>query len=135
METDNNKQEPNNNTKQTNPPPGLNGPDLSGFFTEQTWEWLKPLLSGAGAMTGTYFLWIKPMQEKIDAMTTKINEQEKQIIRLEHEVDDLGKEFARAATKKEESNDNVKGIKDDYFEIRNRSQQSEGHRKHRNFKI
>ncbi len=53
----------------------LNNPDIAGL--------LKHLLTGAGAMAGNYLLWIKPLQEKIEAMNEKIAEQERRIKELE----------------------------------------------------
>jgi uncharacterized protein HemX len=55
-------------------------------------DWVMHLLTGAGALGGNYLLFIKPLQEKFDAMTKailllekKMAEQEEQIKLLDHE--------------------------------------------------
>lgn len=136
METEKNKQDAGNASGQTNPPPNFNGFDLNGLFNNASFiEWIKPLLSGAGAMTGTYFMWIKPMQEKIDAMNSKITDQEKHIKNLEGEIDELENMSNRPSRKAENSTENLKGTKEDYFEIKNRGERSGSFRKRRNLHL
>lgn len=81
----------------------LNNPDLAGL--------LKHLLTGAGAMAGNYLLWIKPLQEKIEAMNEKIVEQEKRIKELEAKKSPTG-------IKEEEPKQTGKSNSDsDYFQL------------------
>lgn len=132
METDKNKQE---QGSQTNPA-SFGGPDLSGFFSDpKTWEWLKPLLSGAGAMTGTYLLWIKPIQDKLDAVNLRITEQDKLITKLEYKIKELENNSVRLSHKAEEVSENLKGSNNDYFEIKNKGQQSGNFKKRRNLHL
>ncbi len=37
-------------------------------------EWLTPILSSLGGMGGSYMLWIKPLQERLDILTNQIND-------------------------------------------------------------
>lgn len=136
METDKNKQEAGSTAGQTNPPPNFNGFDLNGLFgNPAVWEWLRPILSGAGAMAGTYFMWIKPMQEKMDTMNSKIADQEKYIKNLESDIDELESMFNKPSSKTETSNESLKGTKENYFDIKNRSERSGTFRKRRNLHL
>lgn len=137
METDKNKQDAGSTAGQTNPPPNFNGFDLNGLFgNPAVWEWLKPILSGAGAMAGTYFMWIKPMQEKMDTMNSKITDQEKYIKNLEAEIDDLENVLnTKSSQKPENPGETLKGTKEDYFDIKNRGERSGTFRKRRNLHL
>ena len=73
-------------SNQSNPFAGFAGFDFKSINIP---EWALHLLTGIGAMGGNYFLWIKPMQDKMDSLNQKLNEQEKRIMELEHEQDDL----------------------------------------------
>jgi hypothetical protein len=136
METDKNKQDTGSTAGQSNPPPNFNGFDLNGLFSNASFmEWIKPLLSGAGAMTGTYFMWIKPMQEKMDAINAKLTEQDKYIKNLESEIDELESMLTKPSHKTESNSEPLKGTKEDYFEIKNRSERSGNFRKRRNLHL
>lgn len=37
-------------------------------------EWLAPILSALGSMGGSYMLWIKPLQERMDALANQMND-------------------------------------------------------------
>lgn len=122
--------------KQSGAQSNFSGFDLNGLINNASFmEWLKPLLSGAGAMTGTYFMWIKPMQEKIDAMGLKLTEQEKQIRNLEDEIDEIESRINKPAHKPDTASENLKGTKEDYFEIKNRGERSGNFRKRRNLHL
>ena len=136
METDKNKQDTGSTAGQSTPPPNFNGFDLNGLFNNASFiEWIKPLLSGAGAMTGTYFMWIKPMQEKMDTMNSKITDQEKHIKNLEGEIDELESMIHRPSHKSENHSEPLRGTKEDYFEIKNRGERSGNFRKRRNLHL
>ncbi len=95
--------------KNSNP---LDGFDFSKLLqNEGVMELLKHLLSGGGAMAANYFLWIKPLQEKHEAMNTKITLQEKRIEELEVEQDKLIEQLNQK--KMRDANMNAKG--DDFF--------------------
>lgn len=36
-------------------------------------EWLAPILSAVGSMGGSYMLWIKPLQERMDVLADQMN--------------------------------------------------------------
>ena len=76
-----NNTEGNKTTTQTN-----TGFDISSLLSNQNIaELLKHLLSAGGAMMGDYFIWIKPLQEKVEAMNKTIMEQDSRIKELERE--------------------------------------------------
>ena len=136
METDKNQKDAGTKNSQTNPPPNFTGFDLNGLLNNASFmEWVKPLISGAGAMAGTYFMWIKPMQEKIEAMNLKIIEQEKQMTKLENEIYELENAINKSAAKTDNNNDNLKEKKEDYFEIKNRGERSGNFKKRRNLHL
>lgn len=75
-------------------------------------EWVTPLLSALGSMGGGYLLWIKPMQEKLDALTNQLNDLKAEIKELKQEV----KEY-------KQKGENVKpsletDLKEDYLPIK-----------------
>ncbi len=37
-------------------------------------EWLAPILSALGSMGGSYMLWIKPLQERMDILVSQMND-------------------------------------------------------------
>jgi uncharacterized protein HemX len=50
-------------------------------------DWVMHLLTGAGALGGNYLLFIKPLQEKLEAMNKAIQQQDNTIKQLEEQVD------------------------------------------------
>lgn len=50
-------------------------------------DWVMHLLTGAGAIGGNYLIFIKPMQEKLEAMNLAIKNQEKTIAKLQEQVE------------------------------------------------
>ena len=50
-------------------------------------DWLMHLLTGAGALGGNYLLFIKPLQEKFDAMAKAIQSQEEMIEELQEQME------------------------------------------------
>ncbi len=110
METNKNNNE--NKNASTSSQNQAGGFDLNNLISDaKILEILKHLLSGGGAMAGSYFIWIKPLQDKIDALNIKVTEQDKKIKELEDTVEDL--------TEKEEEEKVQKnlGSGKDYFAI------------------
>lgn len=76
------------------------GFDFSGlgfdklFSNANLTELLKHLLTAAGAMGGNYFLWIKPLQEKIDDMKEQITKQDSRIKELETTLEKIKNELS-----------------------------------------
>jgi hypothetical protein len=84
METDNKNESEKN---KDNTPEKAGSFDLNTFLTNPDLVGLlKHLLTGAGALAGNYLLWIKPLQEKMEAMNEKITQQEQSIKELEAKV-------------------------------------------------
>jgi hypothetical protein len=79
-------------------------------------ELLKHLLSGAGAMAGNYFIWIKPLQEKLETLIRQSDKQENRIRELEKEQERLKNELN--AAKKREENDRKEN--EEYFSFNRR---------------
>lgn len=75
---------------------------------------LKHLLSGAGVMAGNYLIWIKPLQDKMEAMTKTIEGQEKRIKEMETEQEKL---FEKLHYERNENNSNFKGKENDFFNV------------------
>lgn len=104
METNSNKSNSSNEKNQSQDA----GFDFAGIDFEKLLggksaaEFIKHLLSGAGAMAGNYFLWIKPMQEKMDAMNEKLIKQEIRIKDLETDQDKLIQELEEEKRKNQE---------------------------------
>lgn len=129
METNKNNNAGENKSKtsgaEQNP---LGGFDLSGLLNNpQIAELIKHLLAGGAAMAGNYFMWIKPMQEKMEAMNTKITEQDKRIKELEKEIEFISNE----RDEESENREDLKGTRDEYFKLRNRSANKSSERKYR----
>ena len=80
-----------NQSGQTNQNSNSNSPD-----------WLMHLLTGAGALGGNYLLFIKPLQEKFDAMNQAIIDQGKAIKELKEQIDIVNNKIKKAKRKKED---------------------------------
>jgi hypothetical protein len=100
----------------------LGGFDLNGIMNDpKIMEIIKHLLSGGGAMAGSYFIWIKPLQEKVEAMQKVMNDQEKRINDLEEALEE---------SSDDENAENMKGTKQDYFNLkRNNREPANGYKK------
>ena len=122
METDKNKRETKaeeEKAKSTNP---MDGFDFSKLLqNEGLMELLKHLLSGGGAMAANYFLWIKPLQEKNEALNTKLALQEKRITDLEEEQDRLLEQLNK---EEKDSYTDKNKHKADYFDIKRNDSRS-----------
>ncbi len=94
-----NTQKTNNNKQSTNP---LEGLGLDGFNIP---DWLKHLLTGAGSLGANYFLFIKPMQDKMDEMQKEIGQQKDKIKDLENEQDRLILQLNIEAKEKRKQNE------------------------------
>lgn len=128
METDKKNEAGENKSKtsgaEQNP---LGGFDLNGLLNNpQIAELIKHLLAGGAAMAGNYFMWIKPMQEKMEAMNTKITDQDKRIKELEKEVEFISSE----RDEESEHRGDLKGTRDEYFKL-NRNSNKGSERKYR----
>ncbi len=123
METENNKtkseekkEDQQSNKQNTNANAGF---DFSQLLNDKNIaEILKHLLSGAGAMAGNYFIWIKPLQDKIEAMTKTIEKQEGRIKELEEEQDEVSDFLFRDQNGQMNENSKVRGeTNNDYFNL------------------
>ena len=56
-------------------------------------EWLAPILSALGGMGGSYMLFIKPLQERMDALTNHVNDLRAEVKELKHQNRELEKEL------------------------------------------
>lgn len=97
--SDDNTQKTNNSSKSNNP---LEGLGLDGFNIP---DWLKHLLTGAGSLGANYFLFIKPLQDKMDMMQKEINQQKDKIKDLENEQDRLILQLNNEANQKRKQNE------------------------------
>ena len=75
--------------KQSNPFENFNFKDLN------IPEWLMHLLTGLGTMGANYMLWIKPIQDKMDAMNLQILNQQNRIRELEGRQDRLSRQLKK----------------------------------------
>lgn len=81
-------------------------------------EMLKHLLSGGGAMAGSYLIWVKPLQDKLEALTKTIEGQEKRIKELEEEQEKTSDYiFHEQNHQKHENINNMGGTNADYFNL------------------
>jgi hypothetical protein len=81
-------------------------------------EILKHLLSGGGAMGGSYFIWIKPIQDKMEAMSKTIDEQETRIKELEKDQEKL---FEKLEGERNESINGFMGKENEFFNIKSQN--------------
>lgn len=96
-----------NNQPKADSPLNPGGFDLNGLMANPAvMDFLKMLLPGAGAMAGNYFLWIKPMQDKMEAMQDRIED-------LEEELDNL-----KTKSRDEEDDEDLKGTGKNYFRLK-----------------
>lgn len=117
--TDNKSEQEQVKKNSSNP---FDGFDFSKLMqNEGVMELLKHLISGGGAMAANYFLWIKPMQDKIETLSKKIEENEKEIKKqderieeLEDEQEDLFTQLKSKGNKEEE----LQAGKGEFFSLR-----------------
>jgi len=129
METNKNNAEESKTTAKSNAQNPLGGFDLNGIMNDpKIMEIIKHLLSGGGAMAGSYFIWIKPLQDKIEDLNTKITAQDNRIKELEEEIDSFSEDES-------DEKGNLKGSRNEYFNIRQKNSQGETNRKYRNVKM
>lgn len=127
METNKNNAGENKNTSGNNSQNPLGGFDINTIMNDpKIMEIIKHLLSGGGAMAGSYFIWIKPLQDKIEVLDKKVIEQDKRIKELEEVVDDLSEEEDNASGQIR----NLKGAGKDYFDLKGDSSKKEPRRKY-----
>ena len=94
-------------------------------------EWAKLLLTGVGAMGGNYMLFIKPLQEKFDAMNLLIGKQEERIDELEEQQEKIINKLNAETLEKE----NRKGNGDEYFKVKKIGGKEEEKFKYRNVNL
>ncbi len=141
MEATQNKQESTTGGTQTTPSPNPStnpaGFDINSLLkNEGLMEMLKHLLSGAGAMAGNYFIWIKPMQDKMEAMSTKINDHEIRIKELETGQQVLINEIKKTKSLAESNTPEKRyESKHGHFELRGKTPKSYNHRPRQGFKF
>ena len=93
------------------------GFDLNGLLDHpQIGELIKHLLSGGGAVFINYLLSIKPMQEKMEALTEKNKELEKKIKELEESHDELVDQLNSKLKEKEQ--EGLPGTGEEYFSVK-----------------
>jgi hypothetical protein len=97
--SEDNTQKTNNNKQSTNP---LEGLGLDGFNIP---DWLKHLLTAAGSLGANYFLFIKPLQDKMEEMQKEIGQQKDKIKDLENEHDRLILQLNNEANQKRKQNE------------------------------
>ena len=56
-------------------------------------EWLTPILSAFGGMGGSYMLFIKPLQERMDMLANQLNDLRGEVKELRHQHKELEKEL------------------------------------------
>lgn len=109
-------------------------PDLSGLMSGNSGDLIKYLLSTGGAVLINYLMSIKPMQDKMEALTTKVNEQEKQIKEMEDQHNELIKQLNKKFKAQEYEREKPKELDGDageYFTIKkNKYLSSPKHRKY-----
>lgn len=93
-------------------------PDLNGLMSGNSGELIKYLLSTGGAVLINYLMSIKPMQDKMEALTTKVNEQGKQISEMEDQQNELIKQLNKRFKKQEEEPDELDAGTGEYFSIK-----------------
>jgi predicted RNase H-like nuclease (RuvC/YqgF family) len=76
-------------------------------------EWLTPILSSLGSMGGSYMLWIKPLQDRMDTLTNQMNDLKNKINQLTKQNDNLQEELDEI---KSLSENNLSG--NDYLPIK-----------------
>ncbi len=52
-------------------------------------EWLTPILSALGGMGGSYMLFIKPLQDRMDALANQVNDLRGEVKKLRHQNKEL----------------------------------------------
>ncbi|MBA3705504.1 MAG: hypothetical protein H0W84_06265 [Bacteroidetes bacterium] len=113
--------ESNNNNTATTPSAGF---DLNGLLSSPgIGELIKHLLSAGGAALFNYLISIKPMQEKIEALTKENKELREKI----EDVVDSQEELILKLNKKfiaKEIEEEVSSKEDDYFDVKRKDRSS-----------
>ncbi len=56
-------------------------------------EWLAPIVSALGSMGGSYLIWIKPLQERMDKLTDQVNDLKAEVKELRQQNKEYEKEL------------------------------------------
>lgn len=106
------------------------GFDLAGILSSPGLsELIKHLLSAGGAALFNYLMSIKPMQEKIEALTKENKELREKIEDVEDRQDELILQLNKKFKAKEISEE-VNGNEGEYFAVRRKDRASEKKRKY-----
>ena len=107
-------------TSKTNTTTPTAGFDLGGLLSSPgLGELIKHLLSAGGAALFNYLMSIKPMQEKIEALTKENNALKEKIENTEERLDELILKLNQKFKAKEmEEEKELSGKEDDYFQIK-----------------
>ena len=94
------------------------GLDLNGLTGGGGGELIKYLLSTGGAVLINYLMSIKPLQDKMEALTSKVTEQGNQIEALEARYDELVNQLNKKFKKKEPEPADFQESSGEYFPIK-----------------
>lgn len=125
-----NKNNESGNNKSNTVASAANGFDLSGLMNGNAGEVIKYLLSTGGAVLINYLMSIKPMQDKIEALTKKVNEQEKQISDMEDNQDELVEQLNKKFKEKEQ--EELQEGDEEYFSVK-KEKYSPSYKRKKNF--
>ncbi|HEX7414681.1 MAG TPA: hypothetical protein VF411_11610, partial [Bacteroidia bacterium] len=62
-------------------------------------EWLTPILSALGGMGGSYMLFIKPLQERVDNLANQVSDLRGEVKELKHQNKELEKSLGEIEKK------------------------------------
>jgi len=123
METENTSNPQNGQQKQNQQGFDLSGLDLSGLLPPGVWDAIKPFITSGVMAGGIYLFLIKPLKEKIEAQSERIDEmkdrldsQKEYILKLETRLDDMQKNLGSINEEMDK--------KSDLFETRRRQSYS-----------
>jgi hypothetical protein len=80
-------------------------------------EWLTPILSALGGMGGSYMLFIKPLQERMDTLATQVIELGGEVKELRHQNKELEKSLGDIEKKQNSTISNVP-VPNDYLPVK-----------------
>ena len=107
-----------NQSKQTNQNSQTN---QNGNTNSNSPDWLMHLLTGAGALGGNYLLFIKPLQDKFDAMSSAILQQEKNMEDIQEQLDVLKHKLKKTINHQDE--EELEQNNGDLFTVKSKQKQ------------
>ena len=72
-------------------------------------EWLSPILSALGGMGGSYLLWLRPLQAKVELLSESVKQTEEELKELKRGYRELERKHQAL---KETAEDGLKGFKE-----------------------